>query len=489
MSKGDDARSGPSVRTRVLAAVLGVAAIGMLVTGVVSFLVQRERVDDRIDDQLAQEVDEFRGLAGSGIDPQTGMLFGTVDRLLVTALQQNVPDGAEGLITLIDGEIHRVPGSNVNLRLEDDPAFVRAAAAVPADAAIRARTFDSPLGTLRYVSVPVQVRDDPTTGRYVIAYARELEYAPVADSYRTYALVALISLIVIGAVGWSVAGRLLQPVRLLRETAQRISDTDLSGRIPVTGNDDVTELARTVNAMLDRLEAAFAAHREALDDAGHELRTPITIIRGHLELMDAGDPADVEETRALALDELDRMHRLVDELVLLAKARRPDFIRTRPADIGRLVDDVLDKARPLADRRWRIDARPDLTADVDEQRMTQALLQLVSNAVKYTGPNDTVAVGARAESGRLLLWVRDTGRGVSAPDAARIFDRFVRVEGGRGVEGSGLGLAIVRAIAEAHGGRVLLDSAPGRGATFTLEIPATGVVADDHDDETTEAVG
>src|SRR5699024_1575767 len=112
----------------------------------------------------------------------------------------------------------------------------------------------------------------------------------------------------------------------LRTTAARISDTDLTTRIPVAGNDDISVLATTFNNMLDRLAEAFASQRRLLDDAGHELRTPLTIIRGHLELMDPADAADAAETQELALHELDRMHRLADDLVLLAKSEAPDFI-------------------------------------------------------------------------------------------------------------------------------------------------------------------
>ncbi len=453
--------------------------LGMLVAGVAAFLVQRERVDASIDDNLAQEVEEFREFARSGIDPETGAEFTSVSRFLEVILRRNVPDANEGLVALVDGRPAWVPGTEVDVQLEDDPEFLREVAQVPDSARVQPRTAETSLGALRYVVVPVSVPGDPSSGRYVIAYSHDLAHADVVDAFQTFAAVAAISVVAVGIVGYAVVGRLLGPLRLLRETAQRISDTDLSGRIAVSGNDDVSELARTVNAMLDRLEVAFAAQRDALDDAGHELRTPITIIRGHLELVDVDDPADVTETRDLALDELDRMHRMVDELVILAKAKRPDFVRPRPVEVGSLLDDVVDKAEALAPRAWTVDARAEASLLLDPQRITQALLQLVMNAVTFTDQGDIIAVGAQVDDDVVRLWVRDSGPGVAPEDAERIFDRFARGDGGRGGEGSGLGLAIVRAIAEAHRGRVVLDGRPGEGAKFTLELPAHVARADE----------
>jgi signal transduction histidine kinase len=288
---------------------------------------------------------------------------------------------------------------------------------------------------------------------------------------RTFGVVDVVSLLVVALVAFAVAGRLLRPVRLLRETAQRISDTGLDERIPVTGRDELSDLAATFNAMLDRLQTAFDAQREFMDDAGHELRTPITILRGHLELLDAGDPADVEETRALLLDELDRTGRLVDDLVLLAKARRPDFVVPAPVDLGRLLRGVLDKARGLGQRRWQLDEVAEQTAVLDAQRIEQALLQLASNAVRYTPPGGVIAFGCAVEGDTLRLWVRDEGQGVAPEDHQRIFERFGRARSGRGDEGSGLGLSIVQVIAEVSGGTVRLDSRRGAGARFTVELP------------------
>lgn len=457
-----------------MATVLAVAALGMLLAGLTSHLLQLQRVDGRIDAALAQEVAEFRALAETGVDPRSGEPFTSVEALFFVALERNIPDRNEGILTMIDRRVELVPSEAVSdVRLEDDAEFVALLEDVPPTANVRVTTAETGLGELHYVAVPVRVEGDPAEGLYVVAFVRDLEQADVIASMRTYATVSVVALVVIGAVGWVVAGRLLQPIRLLRDTAQRITDTDLTGRIPVSGNDDVSELTRTVNAMLDRLEAAFATQRQFLDDAGHELRTPITVVRGHLELMDPADTEDVSETRALTLDELDRMQRLVDDLVLLAKAQRPDFVRPVRVELDRLTDEVLDKARPLGQRDWRVDGRATCAVELDVQRITQAWLQLIANAVQFTEPGQTVAVGSAMDGACVRLWVRDTGPGIPAADADRIFERFARVETGRGEDGSGLGLAIVRAIAEAHGGTVRVESTPGDGATFVIELPRT----------------
>ena len=456
---------------RILAAVLALAAFGLLLAGSIAYLLLRERVDARIDDSLGRGVKEFRALAADGVDPQTGGAFTTASDLVYTAMQGTVPASTSGMVGLVSGRVRWTAPPSVLVRPELDPDLVARLERVRAQDPVLIHQVTTRRNDYRYVAVPVTVVGDRAPAVLVFAYDRRAEHEELTSTYQTYALVALGSLVLIGVVGWIVAGRLLAPVRLLGATALRITDSDLSDRIPVSGHDDLSDLTRTVNAMLDRLETAFASQRNLLDDAGHELRTPLTILRGHLELLDAADAVEVAATRALALDEVDRMHRLVDDLVTLAKAERPDFVRPAPVDAGRLTDDVLDKARTLGPRRWTVDARADAWVQLDPQRVTQALLQLAANAVKFTAEGTTIAFGSSVAGGRVRLWVRDEGQGVSAQDAKRIFERFARGNAGRGVEGSGLGLPIVAAIAEAHGGTVELVSQPGRGATFTLDLP------------------
>jgi len=223
--------------------------------------------------------------------------------------------------------------------------------------------------------------------------------------------------------------------------------------------------------MLERLEAGFAAQRDFLDDAGHELRTPLTVLRGHLELLRHGDPEDVAETQALLLDEVDRMSRLVDDLILLAKSRRPDFVRVHPVELGSFTRGLLAKARGLGERVWRVDESAETTVQVDEQRITQAVLQLADNAVKHTSTGDLVAIGSSFDGHEVRLWVRDTGDGVPPEDRARIFERFGRSSVRSEDDGFGLGLSIVGAIVAAHGGQVLVGDERPRGSRFVITIP------------------
>ncbi len=296
--------------------------------------------------------------------------------------------------------------------------------------------------------------------------------AELRRTLTTYAVVAALSLGLITAVAAWQAGRLLQPLRTLRDEAEVITGSDLSRRIPEVGNDDITALTRTFNEMLERLEEAFAAQRRFLDDAGHELKTPLTVVRGHTELIDPHDPRDVAETRALLLEETDRMSRLVEDLIMLAKADRPDFVRTADVEVDDLLAGVLGKCRALGDRRWRLDATLDATVPLDEQRVTQALLQLAENAVKHTSPGDEVGLGADRVGDDVRLWVRDTGPGVPDPLKEAVFRRFQRGVAPAGDDGAGLGLSIVTAIARAHGGSAHVEDAVPSGALFLLTLPS-----------------
>jgi two-component system OmpR family sensor kinase len=221
---------------------------------------------------------------------------------------------------------------------------------------------------------------------------------------------------------------------------------------------------------------------EFIDDATHELLTPLTIIRGHLELC-GDDPAERAAAVEVVRDEVVRMTRLVDDLRVLADTRRPDFLDPELLDAGALVKEVFDKVRRLAPRDWRLDRRGGGWVVGDRQRLQQALINLAHNAAQYTAEGDRIAVGASGGAHGARLWVADTGPGIPEHEHDRIFERFAYGAGGlRHPDSRGLGLAIVSAIARAHGGHVELDSTPGEGATFALVIPALAHEGEESDE-------
>jgi signal transduction histidine kinase len=284
------------------------------------------------------------------------------------------------------------------------------------------------------------------------------------------AAVSIAVLLLASVVAFVISGRVLAPLREVTDTARAITETDLTRRIPVEGHDEIADLAHTFNAMLDRLEEAFATQKAFLSDAGHELRTPITIIRGHIELL-GDDPQEREEVVELVCDELDRMSRLVDELLVLARAGRPDFLQLEPVDLETFTKELLAKATALGPRDWRLESSASGRITADRQRLTQAVMNLARNAAEHTGEDDRISLGSSLAGSGVRFWVSDTGPGVPDADRVRIFERFARAGGQRTSDGLGLGLAIVRAIAEAHGGQAVLENGSSRGATFAITIP------------------
>jgi signal transduction histidine kinase len=294
------------------------------------------------------------------------------------------------------------------------------------------------------------------------------QQAGISRTTRFQLEAGVVALLLGSALAWLAAGRVLRPVRETTNLARKITDSDLSARIPDRGRSEVGELAVTFNRMLDRLEAAFAAQRMFLADVGHELRTPITVIQGNLDTMQAAS-CDDAETLAIAADELARMTRLVDDLMLLAEAERPDFLRLAPADLGSLTRQLAAKAAALDDRPWVLAAAAPGHAVLDAQRITQAVMQLAANAVAHTPPGTVVELGSAITGGVAEFTVADRGPGIPAAQRRRIFDRFARLDSRRG--GTGLGLSIVAAIAAAHGGTVRVQERRGGGAAFCLAIP------------------
>lgn len=452
----------------------------MACSALVSILIIRQlllvRVEERVEKSLVQEVGEFRRLVG-GRNPTTGQPFGDdVAAIFDVFLSRNIPEDDEFFIALMNGELYEYSPRALPSSISSNSNLVKYWAQLTQPEQGQKVTSN---GTILYLAEPVKVtyRADPvritdkTRAVFVVAHITAGERKEVDEALIVIIQVTFAVLVVASLLAWVVAGRVLAPLRLLTETARSISDSDLTRRIPVKGSDEIAELTVTFNEMLDRIEAAFASQRDFINDAGHELRTPITIIRGHLELL-GDDPQERCETIELVTDELDRMNRFVNDLLILAKAEQPNFLNLETVDIGSLTEELYTKATALADRDWRLDKKALGYIVADRQRLTQAIMNLAQNATQHTQDGDVIALGSAVKEGNARFWVRDTGEGIPLAEQERIFERFARASNSRRrSEGAGLGLAIVQAIALAHSGQIKLLSRPGGGSNFTIIIP------------------
>jgi signal transduction histidine kinase len=456
-----------SLRARIVAWFIAVLALSTVGLVIVTYEVLQIRLDQRIDADLRQESSELRRLSEQGRDPDTGRRFASAKRIFDVYLARNVASKNEVLITFLAGEPYlKAEHKPVPYCLDCEPELVARWGSLRATSR---SAVDTPAGKVEYLAVPLEV-NEVIAGVFVAAVFRD--YANDDTEAAIFAASAIgFGVLLLGSLlAWRLADRVVRPVTDLTTTARSISETDLGKRIPVEGKDEVAQLASTFNEMLDRLERAFASQRRFADDASHELKTPLTIVRGHLELLD-DDPVERKETLALVTDELDRMGRIVEDLLLLARREEPDFLALATVDVGALTDALLAKAAALAPREWVLDVRGQGVIVADRQRLTQAMIQLAENAARHGRPDEPIAIGSLVSGGEARLWVRDRGPGIPEHERDAIFERFRR--GGTATgrsDGAGLGLAIVKTIAEAHHGRVELETGPA-GSVFTIVVP------------------
>ena len=271
-----------------------------------------------------------------------------------------------------------------------------------------------------------------------------------------------------------------RPLRRMARVAAQVDDGDLAPRMTVSSRagSEVVVLAESFNHMLDRLSAAFAAQRDFIADASHELRTPLTVIGGQLEVLAAQehpDPAEVRRVERLVAAEIARTSRLVDDMLLLARSDRTDFLKVEEFDLEPFVSELWWGASISDERRFELGPIPEVRLRADPDRLAQALRNLIRNAVEHTGEPDGLVrleVTLRPEN-HVRFVVLDDGPGIAAEQLDRVFERFHRTDPDRNRRsgGAGLGLAIVRAIADAHDGSVRAVAPGTGGARLELELP------------------
>lgn len=454
------------ITTRLMVGYSLIMALGMAAVVYQSDRMITHRLQTSLSTDLTDEVREFSTAVANRPAGQSLQAFSTAwlqshgyGRVRLVVVPASSPPGS--------AEVLSEPGARW---LADLPRVARWTYAPPGTTT----TF-----TTRTRQGTYQVRGGPlvVAGHLVGTYAVAANLAVVTtDRNEQLALVAfdgLLALAVAIGAGYLLLRRALRTVTKVTLAAEDARRGDLTHRLAYEGPDDeVGRLARTVDAMLAQLDASFGAQRRLLADVSHQLRTPLTVVRGHLDVL-ARQHTDLDgeiaETVALVSDELTQMSRMVDRLLMLGQALEPDFLLEERIELPGLMQEVFEGARVMAPRRWILDPVPDVAIWGDPSKLRGALMNLVDNAVKATGEGGTVELSATVGS-EIVLAVSDDGRGIAPEDQRQAFDRFRRFAG-PAYNGSGLGLAIVKAVAEAHAGRVELTSAVGEGTRVAVALP------------------
>ncbi len=340
------------------------------------------------------------------------------------------------------------------------------------------RDAQGTLGHLRVLTIPLEAGGRPIG---IMQVAASLSLVDFARQQMLQIIIFLVAFLFLAgaAISWLVTGRSLRPLENITETALQISQAeDLSKRIPTHGSekDEAGRLVTAFNATLERLEHIYTSQQRFLADVSHELRTPLTVIKGNVNLMRRMKKAD-EESMETIEDEADRLTRLVGTLLLEAQAESGKLpLQFAPVELDTLLLEVFKEMRVLA--RDRVNIRlteiDQIVVSGDRDRLKQVLINLVSNAIKYTQYGGEVFLSLARVGNNARLIVRDTGQGISAEDLPHIFERFYRAEKSRTrskTSGFGLGLSIAAWIVDHHGGRIEVDSAENKGSTFCIYLP------------------
>jgi two-component system OmpR family sensor kinase len=293
---------------------------------------------------------------------------------------------------------------------------------------------------------------------------------------RTFLLVGGATLILALGAGLLVATRTTAPLRRMSRTGEEIDAGDLSRRLEVPqAHDEVRALAESFNRMLERLQHAFSGQRRFVADASHELRTPLTVIRGQLEVLTRAprvDREDLKRVTGVVTTEVERMERMIEDMLALARADREHGAEHRLIEIGRVAREAFEPMAVTTDRRLEVGRIDSGKAPADPELIAQLVRILARNAIEHTSGGGRIRLSAVAEDDAFELSIEDDGPGIPPEERALVFERFHRAEGSReGSGGAGLGLAIAQTIVEAHGGRIEAGESELGGARLTARLP------------------
>jgi len=455
-------RAGTAVRLAAFHALVLSIVLGVVVAALVhQFSVSYEALAAG---DLGVELKAF-GSATAHLGPNQSLLSASVQYLR----SRSLPAGTELVIAFPGSQVVATPGADA---LRNDPVTVDLIRHPPRASFVR---------TTRVGGQNVELMVAPITsgGHVVGTWLATTDLSPLrAQRARVLTLSlaeATVALLAGVLSSYFLLRRLLRTVGRITTTAEEIGRGELDHRLGDQGTDDeVGQLATTFDVMLDRVDSAMTAQRRLLSDVSHQLRTPMTVARGHLEVLQRTGGLgnrEADATVSLVLDELDHMRALVERLLLLGRAMEPDFLVREPVDVRAFMADLFDAAQVIAPRLWSLAPVPDIVVQVDQAKLRGAMLNLVDNAVHATTPHDAIEFSATIDSDHwLVLAVEDSGPGIALAQRAAVLARFAR-PGERGEDGSGLGLAIVKAVAEAHKGGVEVGASGLGGARVAMFLP------------------
>lgn len=446
-----------TVRVRTTVAATTVVGVALVVSTLGLMSVLRHSLFDNVESSARVRANDVVGLLEAGTAPAD----------LVLEEDDDDDDDEETLVQVLDAA--------GDLVVATPPSAGGAAMHAPAEGA-RQRVDDLRVRPDHPYLVVAEVADDLPDGTLTVVVARELD--PVEDTLSSvFGLLVVglpVLLLVVAATTWTVAGRALRPVEAIRAEVATISEAGLDHRVPEPdGEDEIARLARTMNAMLARLEASRDLQRRFVSDASHELRSPIATIRHELEVALAHpEHADLPTLGADLLGEDLRLQQIVEDLLLLARFDEGGPPRREPVDVDDLVGAEARRLRSRA--RVQVDATAVAPARVqaDASQLGRVVRNLADNAERHA--SGRVALGLRVDGGEAVLTIDDDGTGLPVEERERVFERFTRMDDARARDtgGSGLGLAIVAEVVRAHGGCVVVGEAPTGGARFEVRLPA-----------------
>ncbi|MFJ6834470.1 ATP-binding protein [Streptomyces sp. NPDC091209] len=463
-----------SLRGKLTIANVGLLALGIVVATAVSLMGMRHYLLDQVDTQLAKTRESLgvSQLTMSQIDSLSALAF-VRDRIGPAVDESPKPDS---IFAAVDRH-----GAAVEVAGVEPTRTQRAFAAAVDDPAALARSADPRDVTVRgaaYRATGARLAD----GTYVLfATSTDGLHKGVAKALKLDLAVGTLLLALLACLTMFSVRRRMLPLEAMVETSSAIAEGDLTRRVPSSHHptQEVEQLRLALNSMLHQVESAYrtrehsaAQLRRFVGDASHELRTPLAAIRGYLQLYEKGmltDPVERKRAWDRMNAEADRMGRLVDELLTLARLDQRPELRFRNVDLSRLVRDAAEDLRAQQPGRpVTVGADGMLLVQADESGLRQVLGNLVGNVRTHTPDDVPVRLALERADGVIRLCVADKGPGLAEEDAARIFDRFFRAGGGAG---SGLGLAIVQGVVRAHGGNVAVRTAPGEGLAVTVTLP------------------